>query len=46
MQAAKHSLHQLRKKRHIDPKCRKSPPPYRVEYFVGYESKSNGFAYI
>jgi len=27
MQAAKHSLHQLR--RHIGPKCRESPPPKR-----------------
>jgi len=26
-QAAKHSLHQLRKRRHIGPKCRESPPP-------------------
>jgi hypothetical protein len=26
-QAAKPSLHQLRKRRHIDLKCRESPPP-------------------
>jgi len=26
-QAAKHSQHQLRKRRHIGPKCRESPPP-------------------
>jgi hypothetical protein len=26
-QAAKHSLHQLRKRRHIGLKCRESPPP-------------------
>jgi len=27
--AAKHSLHQFRKRRHIGPKCRGSPPPNR-----------------
>ena len=27
MQAAKHSMHQLRKRRHIGPKCRESSPP-------------------
>jgi len=26
-QAAKHSLHELRKRRHIGPKCRESPAP-------------------
>jgi hypothetical protein len=26
-QAAKHSLHLLKKRRHIDPQCRESPPP-------------------
>ena len=26
-QAAKHSLHQIRKRRHIGPKCRECPPP-------------------
>jgi hypothetical protein len=30
-QAAKHSLHQLRKRRHIGPKCRESPPPKEKE---------------
>jgi hypothetical protein len=27
MQAAKHSLHQIRKTRHIGPECRESPAP-------------------
>ena len=31
-QAAKHSLHQLRKRRHTGPKCRESPPPCRTEH--------------
>ena len=35
-QAAKHSLHQLRKRRHIGPKCRESPPPKEQESLCAY----------
>ena len=31
----KHSLHQLRKRRHIGPKCRESPPPKEKENLWG-----------
>jgi len=34
-QAEKHSLHQLRKRRHIGPKCRESPPPKVKRKLVG-----------
>jgi hypothetical protein len=34
-QAAKHSLHELRKKRHIGPKCHESPPPKEKRKLVG-----------
>ena len=41
-QAAKRSLHQLRKRRHIGPKCRASPPQrmkkQRKEYYAGSEN--------
>jgi hypothetical protein len=34
-QAAKHSLHKLRKRRHIGPKCRESLPPKEKRKLVG-----------
>ena len=33
-QAARHSLHQLRKRRHIGPKYRESPPPKAAPYKI------------
>jgi hypothetical protein len=41
-QGAKHSLHQLRKRRHIGPTCRESPPPIQANIGLGFVISESG----